>query len=742
MHHQYLHSSHRLIAPLALVLCIFVAVTLSSTSNNNNFVLATNHIASQSASAVTNKEFTRQTHVSRHFGNNENKRRLMQKILKSSSERQNDNDNDEPFIANAFASSDDKKIKIHTASSISERGDAPSDLINVFFMHRHGARTSAIVRNNVPDYNGCVLSAQGELMAKSLGRFLNERYNGTSTNNFTDKMLKFFPNSYSPFKVNSWSTDFERTIRTGSAALQSMFTTQEMIDGGKPAVAPYLQHLPQDADFMLSYYYSWPAALLHQQQLQDFFPRLNNFTRTIFSEEHLTLIGNYLNASLLCKESPTTCVIVCEDFVSCELSNQPSGTTPLLDQVVPLFTDLEYMYHLNVKNNYLSVPCSDFWKGVGFFAAEVIRDMMRKARNAIATSDDDLMNDPATPVIHHYSAHDVTVYGLLVALGVVDENTTNMILNVPPFAATTLFELFRNGTMKFSYVVCNQTYNSDHKFVIQEGPAFQLNCMRPPTPPPPGEQQPSSALMYKSSTCPFEDIERAVNYTMATLYPKTSSVLEETMCYASLKDQNETNCHAENQQGSNNNCQSYRAYCQSVACSPTWLNGERFANYSETITTTTTMNINNGKIKHDSSFRLVSSSLSNNNSNNNTEEMYVFNVSDQTGDCECVKIVAFPGEKKVTVQSNRWNDILKSAGSKVGVFFMSVLLGIVFGGAIAGFVLRGRRKSSDAKNNKNNSDFNGQKQSLLQKQPVNNQTNDYHHQSQYSALRTAGEDDV
>lgn len=210
-----------------------------------------------------------------------------------------------------------------------------------------------------------------------------------------------------------------------------------------------------------------------------------------------------------------------------------------------------------------------------------------------------------------------------------------------------------------------------------------MNCMRQNTTP----NQDPKELMYKAHSCHFEDVERAVNYSIATLFPKTSPVLEETMCYAEPEDVKENSCSADAKQGSGN-CQAYRTFCPTVACSPTWINNERFAKFTP----------NGGLVRENSESNdgndvLAGHSVmispivgSGNFTRDLNKEKYVFNastsVSTNSRFYECVEIVPFP--------EDTWANTLKSDASRAAVFFSSLLLGVVVGVIAAACYIRRR----------------------------------------------------
>lgn len=126
------------------------------------------------------------------------------------------------------------------------------------------------------NWNNCVLSEQGVVMALSLGRFVKERY-AASLN---------LPAEYSPIAVTSQSTDFERTIRTGVGMLRGMYNGTNEI--------PFLTHLQPDTDDLLGYYYSWPSAVLGSQYIQGYNTLYNNATLEYFNQSNLDIVGSEL----------------------------------------------------------------------------------------------------------------------------------------------------------------------------------------------------------------------------------------------------------------------------------------------------------------------------------------------------------------------------------------------------------------------------------------------------------------
>jgi hypothetical protein len=374
----------------------------------------------------------------------------------------------------------------------------------------------------------------------------------------------FIPSVYDRNHVISTSTDVERTIRTGYGVLTGLFP-RNTSDGAPTAnnfSLPLLHHVPMMQDPRLGYYYSWPAALLHQPQLLVYNLDSAAETRSYLTPADLASAGDLTGAQQICSNASlaTTCALFAEDVGTCRNSNE-GITQAYRDLLTP-----GKLFHAQALSNYFIYgpnASRPFDRAIGPYGMQIITDILDQFGAALEQLRDEPSNTTkaATPRVYHYSAHDITVYGFLVAMGVIDAATTDIHLLVPTFTSIVRLELYSNATVSFLFSYCDQAFGTQHDY--HTVPTAVINCMD------------GAGNVYKSRNCRLGDfrrfIERKLNVTKEAYPP----------CYADPQDVLETKCApwhntslatvddatlTDKQRAYAGYCMTYRKACPAQAC--------------------------------------------------------------------------------------------------------------------------------------------------------------------------------
>ena len=356
-------------------------------------------------------------------------------------------------------------ICILLASSMVYADAEPRRIVKMAFMHRHGARTGPIVLpNGQLDFNEAVLTDIGVRMASALGLFLRRHYSNVTAmndrsayyNNYTLFCNEFYTGplpcingTYNPRVLVSESTAFERTLRTGVGVVRGMFMHYNATLGDYAAddlVVPYLPAPPAPLDMKLGFYYSWPSAILHTPgPIAHYNADHNNDTLDLITQQQVDAMGAALfagtSASNQCATAQTLCVLAAQDIVSCAYSNGPNSTiNATLVELWPKFTEAQeysnaflYMnwgnrstvnnHDIEIGNTSLLNSTSvedrqtDYWSGAGPYGRVYAQATIARFRQALADMEANNTADPS--LVYHSSAHDVTIYGYLVAVGAI-----------------------------------------------------------------------------------------------------------------------------------------------------------------------------------------------------------------------------------------------------------------------------------------------------------------------------------
>ena len=416
---------------------------------------------------------------------------------------------------------------------------------------------------------------------------------------------------------------------------------------------PFVWHLSQNSDLALDYYYSWPSAMLASTRYSHYNDEHDSETLTIVNQSSLDQFGAIFGCPLLCAAEQTACALFAEDVTSCRISNNvpaTPGTNASVDEaflreMYPAVKTLQslsnrYLYMADYRN------LTAYWAHVGPYAKVALEQVMGFLKGGDPTtasaavvsrrSNDDAEQSPAASdgasliiplrqggeasqtaggefnkdawfvdetTVLHLSAHDVTLYGIFVALDTISaaadiypdsparrgegQDLLQRLL-VPPFASTVFFEQWSDGSVSMRYAVCDQEYGGGY------GYRFLGNSSTPPSPEPslgtPTMRCTSSnGSYYLASRCRGGATE--IRNTLSSLWPvgggeSSSSAprggASAPQCYQNTVDALMTRCVASalnpafvtadevvatnTTELMNSNCLDYRNYCPAAAC--------------------------------------------------------------------------------------------------------------------------------------------------------------------------------
>ena len=396
---------------------------------------------------------------------------------------------------------------------------ADGNVIHVNLIHRHGARTKPFIQGAILNWADVVLSQQGAVMALALGKFINEQYGPNSS-------VGLLPMHYDMDKIVSRTTDFERTIRTGVGMLRGIYDGETEI--------PFLYHKPSDYDYMLGYFYSWPSAVLREEYINTFNAMNDQRTLQIVNQTTLNAIGDVIGTTI-CPTQQTLCALAGEDIATCDRSN--GGLPPLLNELIQ-DGQLFRVQSESFAFQYLYNSSDRYWRNTGPYGRLLALEWITNAKMALNGSNTEA-------VMHHYSAHDITIYGFFVALGVVNASTTDLRILIPSFTSVVIGELFPDGSIKLKYGRQDQDYGSGYGYQLYDD-HLRMGCIN------------SNNVTYYSQQCPLEELERFVD-TMAPEAPDAT-------CYADPANAAQTGCDQMGVVPTNAHCIRYRKNCGFMAC--------------------------------------------------------------------------------------------------------------------------------------------------------------------------------
>ena len=405
-------------------------------------------------------------------------------------------------------------------------------LVQISVLHRHGARTEPFVSDHGLNWNFCVLSDEGVVMALNLGSFIKKQY--------SDFLLPY----YDPISITSQSTDFERTIRTGVGLLRGMYNGSLDI--------PYLSHIPQDTDDLLGYYYSWPSAVLGTHYIASYNERHNAATLSYFPQEKLNIIGDELGCPHLCLQNQTLCALLGEDVTTCRLSN--GGLSSNLSNLLSLEFQAQedsnsFLYMYNESDEY--------WRNTGPYGrllAVRISNRFNDTLQRLGTA------SPSPIRMWHYSAHDITIYGYFVAIGAINSTTDpkEVDLLVPTFASVVILELYDDGNVRLRFAECNQTYGSGYEYKFIDRIVMGCKSTR-------ATSDFDTTGIYYAATCPLEHYRNFVDTKRP--YFEDIGGPDKPWCYADPADAVANGCEPDNPTPPTSpHCKSYRRLCAEFAC--------------------------------------------------------------------------------------------------------------------------------------------------------------------------------
>lgn len=414
--------------------------------------------------------------------------------------------------------------------------------VAVALMHRHGARTGPQITKDGMQWGNAVLSPVGEEMALGLGVWLRRHYTiGPSRRGIfcaNDSVVasqgtsQCIGSTYSSKQIISQSTYFERTIRTAMGMIRGMFADDER-------AYPFIQHSPGPTDMKLGYYYSWPSASLHRGEILGYNAAHDNQTLDIMSQAELDEVGSALASDRICRTQQTLCILLAQDVTACNYANDPQDAEesrlpeallrhwPKFRSAQQLSNAFLYMYNSSQQpqlgrakgstgrpNSANLLQDHRLWERTGTFGRVFTREVATLFADRLASFKGEGGAEDHSPLLFHYSAHDVTIYGVQVAIGAItiddmyaptdnpfppgtDEHDQFIKFRIPEFTSVIMFDLLEDGNVSVGFARPPQVYGADFsQFDLFSSAVVRMTC------------EAADGSHYRSNECPLEDFTR------------------------------------------------------------------------------------------------------------------------------------------------------------------------------------------------------------------------------------------
>lgn len=360
-------------------------------------------------------------------------------------------------------------------------------------------------------------------MLQNLGRYLREQYNET-IQPYSD---------YDPQKVNSRSTDVDRTIQSADALLRGLY---KHLEGTPEEVYPVINTREIERETELLVWDGWPALVLWSEATHDdFFTMVSDaILRNVINASALAAVGEEIGLSEECDPTrptffPFQCAIDAEDFYSCAIPQGTTASLPVTGRHYPQLVQALETYNAYAMGKFDELTNGGrFLEAVGAFGYPLATSLLSYLAGGGRS-------------LTHYSGHDISLMPLYNTLG----NTT--LLN-PRFGAAMIFESWTiagsGGGSGTAFIVAkigepDQAADSNFTYTFQN---FSLTCISP-----------SGTQYVSASGCPIEDLQRYV----ATRAPQSAMGI----CYTSTTTQQALNCTPSDPAPPETYCSYYRGLC-------------------------------------------------------------------------------------------------------------------------------------------------------------------------------------
>lgn len=399
---------------------------------------------------------------------------------------------------------------------------APADarsLIQLSFLHRHGARQPPEVDRGRISWEHAELTPAGAQMAHNMGKFFRQRY------------ADFFPANYSQQFIYSRSTDVARTIQSGYGFLRGLFGEADRFS------IPFLEHKPLSSDFALAFNDNWPSHELLESHFYAW-PHTASLADSVLNASDVAALAEAMGGDAWCTQDPLFCALVAEDVAQCERSN--SGLSPLLSQLWEKLVTLQMMLNKFV----LGFHANSTLAPAGSYAWVALNEWMTRSSAAVQAT---APSGPATtdPPVLHLSAHDDQVVAMLNALGVANLSTYDTHMWVPKFFDTLICETYDDGSVSFFKAKPDEGFGTEFPISIEQLAVLCVNA--------------TTGSVYASTACPVVDAWLYLNRTAPAYFPP--------QCFVPAEDLRKYNCsELDAAPAPGSNCALYRAGCPATAC--------------------------------------------------------------------------------------------------------------------------------------------------------------------------------
>ena len=394
-------------------------------------------------------------------------------------------------------------------------------LVQLSFVHRHGARLEPLLIDGSLTWHFADLTPAGAAMGYNLGTKLRERYS-----TFIPSTLQ--NEGSSPTYVVQ-STEVGRTIQTCQAALKSLFNT----------TLAYIPHEPIGTDYLLAFPGNYPSNVLESEWFNAV-TMDNNIAPLYLNSTDMAFLTSVFGS--WCPSEPTLCALLGEDVGQCRRAN--GGMTPYFlnlfeTKLMPMqMIQNKWQFGFNASSPYAAIGSTGYP-----IMSKILSDATAKLRSSSSAT---------LPRVFHYSAHDNTVIGAFNTLGAARLEDENAHIWVPKFAQTLLVETFDDGTVDFLWMKPNETAGSG--FFFPDPTPLIVMCIA------------SNGTQYFDSSCPLDDAFRFVNASRPDM-AVISSYRGGNNPYCWLSPTDRATCDMINVVPSPE-CQQYRMSCPEVACDP------------------------------------------------------------------------------------------------------------------------------------------------------------------------------
>ena len=338
-------------------------------------------------------------------------------------------------------------------------------LVHVSVLHRHGARMAPVFEGGQLTWAYAMLTAPGAVMARRLGDALRARYVGTRV------LPVVLPAEHEEIAVRSRSTGVARTVQTAFGVRRRLVRVAAGgpagDDDGAVANVPMVHHRAAAADTLLRFPGSWPSWGLRGRRWLAFTADNARATAVLGAAGVATLVAELSPLYPPCADQLMNCALLGQDVAQCRRSN--GGLSAALASIYP---QLETIQRLSVQTTFHYDPTNATAPdhAAGAYGHPLLAAWAADAATAVSRYEAGAppLDDAFAP-LRHYSAHDTTLSGVLLALGnaTFAGTAAGDALWVPTFGQAIVAETYADRTMAFVLLTNSQTAATNFSYTAQ-----------------------------------------------------------------------------------------------------------------------------------------------------------------------------------------------------------------------------------------------------------------------------------